>query len=72
MYREFFNSFLPVERRSRARQHPEDASRSLGRRLTGLMIPGPPGGADHAMHLLALAETRGGRSRGAKRGKRHG
>ncbi|HSM41586.1 MAG TPA: hypothetical protein VK862_12605 [Afifellaceae bacterium] len=55
MYREFFNIFLPVERRQRAERRPEEPCPSL-RRLTELSIPGPPGMADHAMHVLALRD----------------
>ncbi len=55
MYREFFNLFLPVERRRHAERRPEDSCPRL-RRLVDLSIPGPPGMADHAMQVLALRE----------------
>ncbi len=55
MYREFFNLFLPVERRQLAKRRPEDPCPRL-RRLVDLSIPGPPGMADHAMQVLALRD----------------
>jgi len=53
MYREFFNLFLPAERRQRVERRPEEPCPRL-RQLTELSIPGPPGMADHAMQVLAL------------------
>ncbi|MCT7376030.1 hypothetical protein [Chelativorans salis] len=70
MYRDFFKRLAFRKRHPPPDIPPDENDPDLSRKLTTLLIPGPPGVADHVLWSLLLKGTPGEHGRQGKRRRR--